>query len=305
MKLAIGGSLTPRHRSLPFNIATQGIDFGAANSCMAVWRDNEMIIVPYEQGQETTPSMMAFTDAGCLFGKAAKLQQRENVRNTIFDMKLLIGREYDHWAVQKAIKRLPFAVVEQDGRPVVEVEFRRSTQRFTPEAISSMILADMKARAELHFKLPVTEAVITVPVCFNDAQRRATRNAGVDAGFRVLRLLNDTTAASIAHGIGRQAGTLLVIDLGKSKAEVSLLNLTGRVFEVRAAAGGSHLGGTEFDSCLAVYLREELERKYGEQVPRDGPRFWSLWRRCELTSPPICLLISSPTANLTGSTSKL
>ena len=178
-----------------------GIDLGTTYSCVGVWQNERVEIIANDQGNRTTPSYIAFTDSERLIGDAAKNQAAMNPLNTIFDAKRLIGRKWNDECVQSDMKQWPFSVVEKEnGKPFVEVQYKEEQKSFRPEELSAMILTKMKETAEAFLNTKVTQAVITVPAYFNDAQRQATKDAGVIAGLEVLRIVNEPTAAAIAYG---------------------------------------------------------------------------------------------------------
>ncbi|KXN70038.1 heat shock protein 70, partial [Conidiobolus coronatus NRRL 28638] len=217
-----------------------GIDLGTTYSCVAVWEGERVEIIANEQGNRTTPSYVAFTEEERLIGDAAKNQSAMNPRNTVFDAKRLIGRRFDDESVKKDRAHWPFTVVEKDEQPLIEVSFKGETQQYTPQQISSMVLIKMKEIAEAKLGKDVKKAVITVPAYFNDAQRNATKDAGAIAGLEVLRIINEPTAAAIAYGLdtkNTEGKNVLIYDLGGGTFDVSLLNIEGGIFSVKATAG--------------------------------------------------------------------
>ncbi|KAL1972138.1 hypothetical protein VTN31DRAFT_7357 [Thermomyces dupontii] len=262
-----------------------GIDLGTTYSCVAVYDGNNVEIIANEQGSFTTPSYVSFTDKERLIGEAAKNQAAMNPRNTIFDSKRLIGRRFDDPTVQKDIESWPFKVVERDGNPVVEVEYLGETRTFSPQEISSMVLTKMKEVAETKLGKKVSKAVVTVPAYFNDNQRQATKDAGAIAGLNVLRIINEPTAAAIAYGLGSgksdKERNVLIYDLGGGTFDVSLLNIQGGVFTVKATAGDTHLGGQDFDANLLDYFKKEFQRKTGKDLSDDARALRRLRTACE------------------------
>lgn len=252
-----------------------GIDLGTTYSCVGVWQNDRVEIVPNDQGNRTTPSYVAFTDSERMIGDAAKNQTAMNPKNTVFDAKRLIGRKFSDQKVQEDIKDLSYKVVSgKSDKAVVEVEFKGDTKRFEPEEISSMVLTKMKETAETFLGKPVTDAVVTVPAYFNDSQRQATKDAASIAGLNCLRIINEPTAAAIAYGLDKDKSkemNVLIFDLGGGTFDVSLLTIEDGIFEVKATAGDTHLGGEDFDSRLVRHFIEEFKRK-NKKDPSDNPR---------------------------------
>ena len=224
-----------------------GIDLGTTYSCVGVWQNDRVEIIANDQGNRTTPSYVAFTDTERLIGDAAKNQVARNPANSIFDAKRLIGRKFNEPLVQKDIEHWPFKVeAGNDNKPVIVVKSKGEVKKFQPEEVSSMVLTKMKETAETYLGETVKNAVITVPAYFNDSQRQATKDAGAIAGLKVLRIVNEPTAAAIAYGLDKQNDgerNVLIFDLGGGTFDVSLLTLDGGFFEVKATAGDTHLGG--------------------------------------------------------------
>ena len=253
--------------SSPRRPSCTGIDLGTTYSCVGVWQNNTVEIIANDQGNRTTPSYVAFTETERLIGDAAKNQAAMNPHNTVFDAKRLIGRKASDATVVSDSKHWPFKVFGGAGdKCQIEVEYMGKTQRFAPEEISSMVLIKMKETAEAYLGSTVSKAVITVPAYFNDAQRQATKDAGTIAGLQVLRIINEPTAAAIAYGLNKSTQSkgeknVLIFDLGGGTFDVSLLTLDEGVFEVKATAGDTHLGGEDFDNRLVDYCVQEFKRK--------------------------------------------
>ncbi|WP_319412237.1 molecular chaperone DnaK [uncultured Cohaesibacter sp.] len=246
-----------------------GIDLGTTNSCVSIMDGKEPKVIENAEGARTTPSMIAFTEDGeRLAGQPAKRQAVTNPLNTLFAVKRLIGRRYDDPAVTKDKDLVPFKIVKGDnGDAWVEVE----GTKYSPSQVSAMILQKMKETAEDYLGEPVTQAVITVPAYFNDAQRQATKDAGKIAGMEVLRIINEPTAAALAYGLDKNDGkTIAVYDLGGGTFDVSVLEIGDGVFEVKSTNGDTFLGGEDFDMRLVDYLVEEFKKDSGIDLKRDN-----------------------------------
>jgi len=245
---------------------TIGIDLGTTNSCMAVLVDGQPVIIPNAEGERTTPSVVAFTQAGQrLIGTAAKQQQLANPQGTLSSIKRFMGRQWEEVSEEMAIAAYP---VEKGARGDVHISVEGV--RYTPQEISAMILQKLKADAEAYLGECVTQAVITVPAFFNDAQRKATRDAGRIAGLNVLRIINEPTAASLAYGLDKADDqTVLVFDLGGGTFDVSILGLGAGLFEVKATSGDNHLGGDNFDKAIVDWLLGEFHREQGVDLAAD------------------------------------
>ena len=241
-----------------------GIDLGTSNSVVAIFRNGRAEIIPNDSGNNTTPSIVAFDSDEILKGDSAKNQASQNPTNTIFDVKRLIGRKFSDKSVQSIIKHFPFKVVDGgDDKPVVEVQYQGKTKRFTPEEISSMVLLKMKEISEQFLGEPVTHAVVTVPAYFNDSQRQATKDAATIAGLNVLRIINEPTAAALAYGLGKKnEKNILIYDLGGGTLDVSILEVFANMFEVKATAGDTVLGGEDFDNKLVTHCLSEFCKKH-------------------------------------------
>ncbi|KAG8860207.1 70-kilodalton heat shock protein [Serendipita sp. 411] len=261
-----------------------GIDLGTTYSCVGVWQNDRVEIIANDQGNRTTPSYVSFSDTERLIGDAAKNQTALNPHNTVFDAKRLIGRKFDDAEVQSDIKHFPFKVINKASKPVIVVEYRGESKEFTPEEISSMVLLKMKETAESYLGGTVKDAVVTVPAYFNDSQRQATKDAGVISGLNVLRIINEPTAAAIAYGLDKKVEgerNVLIFDLGGGTFDVSLLTIEDGIFEVKATAGDTHLGGEDFDNRLVNFFVQEFKRKHKKDLSSNARALRRLRTACE------------------------
>ncbi|XP_059286761.1 heat shock 70 kDa protein-like [Lycium ferocissimum] len=264
-----------------------GIDLGTTYSCVGVWVNDRVEIIPNDQGNRTTPSYVAFTDTERLIGDAAKNQVAMNPHNTVFDAKRLIGRRFSDPSVQSDMKLWPFKVLAGPGeKPMIEVSYKGEKKQFSAEEISSMVLVKMKETAESFLGFKVKNAVVTVPAYFNDSQRQATKDAGAISGMNVLRIINEPTAAAIAYGLDKKASrrgeqNVLVFDLGGGTFDVSILTIEEGIFEVKATAGDTHLGGEDFDNRLVNHFVAEFRRKHKKDLSGNARALRRLRTACE------------------------
>ncbi|KAF4694503.1 70-kilodalton heat shock protein [Perkinsus olseni] len=263
-----------------------GIDLGTTYSCVGVWKNDAVEIIANDQGNRTTPSYVAFTDTERFVGEAAKNQVARNPENTVFDAKRLIGRKFDDPVVQRDMKLWPFKVLGgSDDKPIIEVHYKGEVKQFHAEEISSMVLMKMKETAEAFLGGKVSDAVVTVPAYFNDSQRQATKDAGSIAGLNVLRIINEPTAAAIAYGLdkkGEGEKNVLIYDLGGGTFDVSLLTIEDGIFEVKATAGDTHLGGEDFDNRILDFCMQDFKRKNrGHSIEGNQRAMRRLRTQCE------------------------
>jgi len=246
-----------------------GIDLGTTYSCVGVWKDGRVHIIPNDQGNRITPSYVAWSEDGeRLIGDAAKNQASLNPQNTVYDVKRFIGRRFTDKTVQHDKKLLPFNIINNKGKPSIEVEVKGETKVFAPEEVSAMVLTKMKQIAETYLGKTVTHAVVTVPAYFNDAQRQATKDAGTIAGLQVMRIINEPTAAAIAYGLDKKLKeqNILVFDLGGGTFDVTILTIDEGVFEVLATNGDTHLGGEDFDQRVMTHFISLIKQKYKKDI---------------------------------------
>ncbi|KAK8280492.1 hypothetical protein V6Z12_D09G178800 [Gossypium hirsutum] len=264
-----------------------GIDLGTTYSCVGVWQHDRVEIIANDQGNRTTPSYVGFTDTERLIGDAAKNQVAMNPLNTVFDAKRLIGRRFSDAAVQSDIKLWPFKVIPGSGdKPMIVVSYKGEEKQFAAEEISSMVLIKMREIAEAYLGFTVKNAVVTVPAYFNDSQRQATKDAGVIAGLNVMRIINEPTAAAIAYGLDKKATSVgeknvLIFDLGGGTFDVSLLTIEEGIFEVKATAGDTHLGGEDFDNRMVNHFVQEFKRKNKKDISGNPRALRRLRTSCE------------------------
>ncbi|KAK5581849.1 hypothetical protein RB653_003429 [Dictyostelium firmibasis] len=262
-----------------------GIDLGTTYSCVGVWQNDRVEIIANDQGNRTTPSYVAFNDTERLIGDSAKNQVAMNPVNSVFDAKRLIGRKFTDKEVQSDMKHWPFKVIPNEiNKPVIQVDYKGETKTFSPEEISSMVLLKMKETAENFLGKTVNNAVITVPAYFNDGQRQATKDAGTISKLNVQRIINEPSAAAIAYGLDKKGSgemNILIFDLGGGTFDVSLLTIDDGVFEVKATAGDTHLGGEDFDNRLVNHFVDEFKRKNKKDIMNNQRSIRRLRTACE------------------------
>lgn len=261
-----------------------GIDLGTTYSCVGVFENDRVEILANDQGNRTTPSWVAF-GAERLVGEAAKNQVTLNPTNTVFDAKRFIGRSFDDPTILKDIKNMSCNVMNRNNKPFFQVEYKDEVKEFAPEEISAMVLGKMKQIVDAYYGEEVIDCVITVPAYFNDQCRQATKDAGVIAGLNVLRIINEPTAAAIAYGIDKKDNTrernVLIFDFGGGTFDVSLLSVEGGIFEVKATAGDTHLGGEDLDHVLMDYCIQDFKKKSKLDVSGDKKALRRLHTACE------------------------
>lgn len=260
-----------------------GIDLGTTYSCVGVYKNGKVEIIANDQGNRITPSYVAFTDSERLIGDAAKNQATTNPKRTVYDVKRLIGRNFKDAEVQRDAKLVSYDIVDKSGKPYVQVNVNGEDKAFSSEEISAMILTKMKETAEAYLGKPIKNAVVTVPAYFNDAQRQATKDAGVIAGLNVVRIINEPTAAAIAYGLDKKGKeqNILVFDLGGGTFDVSILTIDSGVFEVLSTSGDTHLGGEDFDQRVMDYFIKLIKRKYKKDISDDARALQKLRREAE------------------------
>lgn len=260
-----------------------GIDLGTTYSCVGVFKNGGVEIIPNELGSRITPSVVSFTEEERLVGEAAKNEGPINPERTIYDVKRLIGRKFEDKEVQHDAKYLPFKIVNKDGKPYIRAMFHGEDKSFAPEEISSIILQKMKTIAENYLGYEVKNAVVTVPAYFSDSQRQATKDAGAISGLNVLRIINEPTAAAMAYGLedkGKES-TILVYDLGGGTFDVSILSIEDKVFEVLSTSGDTHLGGEDFDQRVLEYFLKLVKKKYDSDISSNKRAIQKLKREVE------------------------
>jgi len=260
-----------------------GIDLGTTYSCVGVYKNGRVEIIPNDQGNRITPSYVAWDGEERLVGDAAKNQATINPTRTVFDAKRLIGRQFGDKTVQDDMKLWPFKVINKASRPMIEIDFKDGNKQFSAEEVSAMVLSYMRKIAEDYLGQSVSSAVITVPAYFNDAQRQATKDAGTISGLNVKRIINEPTAAAIAYGLDKKGGeqNILVFDLGGGTFDVTALTIDNGVFEVLATNGDTHLGGEDFDQRVMAHFVKGFKKKYNKDLGTDKRALQKLRREVE------------------------
>ena len=253
------------------NCPVLGIDLGTTYSCVGIFKNGIVEIIPNEQGHRITPSVVSFTAEERLVGEAAKNMLFTNPEQTFYDIKRLIGRRFNEKTVQHDAKYLPFKILNKDGKVYVSANFKGEAKVFSPEEVSAMVLQKMKEIAESYLGQEVKNAVVTVPAYFNDSQRQATKDAGLIAGLNVQRIINEPTAAAMAYGLHKTGDeiTVLVFDLGGGTFDVSVLSIEDKIFEVISTSGDTHLGGEDFDQRVVDYYLTFIKRKHKKDISGD------------------------------------
>merc|ERR1719277_2835995 len=276
----IGGAAKEEEKKIDGPVI--GIDLGTTYSCVGIYKNGRVEIIPNDQGNRITPSYVAFTDDERLVGEAAKNQATINPSQTLFDVKRLIGRRFKDSAVQKDMKLLPFKIVDKSGKPFINVQVKGESKDMQPEEVSAMILTKMKETAENYLGKEVNHAVVTVPAYFNDAQRQSTKDAGTISGMNILRIINEPTAAAIAYGLDKKTEkNILVSDLGGGTFDVSLLTIDNGVFEVVATSGDTHSGGEDFDQRVMQHFMKVFKKKHSKDIANDKRAVQKLRREVE------------------------
>merc|ERR1711865_712480 len=262
-----------------------GIDLGTTYSCVGVYKNGRVEIIPNDQGNRITPSYVAFDGDERFIGDSAKNQAALNPTNTVFDIKRLIGRRFTDDTVQKDMKLLPFDIVDKETKPYVSVDVKGEMKSFSPEEISAMILGKMREIAESFLGKSIANAVVTVPAYFNDAQRQATKDAGTISSLNVLRIITEPTAAAIAYGLDKKSSgerNVLIYDMGGGTFDVSILTIEDGIFEVKATAGDTHLGGEDFDNRIVDFCMQDFKRKNrGKDLTGNNRALRRLRTQCE------------------------
>src|SRR3989338_234243 len=260
-----------------------GIDLGTTYSCVAVMLGDRVEIIPNSLGNRITPSFVAFTDNERLVGEAAKNQASNNHLRTLYDIKRIIGHHYSDNEIQHDLEDFPFTIIpDEHDSPLIQVKYHDKTQQFRPEQISALVLEKMKDTAETYLGKKVKKAVVTVPAYFKDAQKQATQHAAKIAGLDCLRIINEPTAACLCYGLEKsESGTILIFDLGGGTFDVSILEISKGLFEVKSTSGDTHLGGEDFDQRLLEYCCQDFHRRHGKDLHDNDKAIRRLLTACE------------------------
>lgn len=262
-----------------------GIDLGTVNSCIGIYKNGSVEIIPNDMGSRTTPSVVAFKDNERLIGQAAKNQSASNPKNTLFEVKRLIGRKFSDKVVQDDMKIWPYDVIKGDNdTPLIKVEYNNEKKTYRAEEISAMILSKLKQTAEAYLGYEVKKAVITVPAYFDNSQRESTKDAGTIAGLEVLRILSEPTASAIGYGLdkkGSEESHVLVFDFGGGTFDTSILAIDDGIIEVISTAGDTHLGGADIDNRLVNYFLLDIKKKYKIDISNNPKSMRRLLTACE------------------------
>ena len=274
-----------------------GIDLGTTYSCVGIWKNRKVEIVPNEIGERTTPSVVSFSNNCILVGKQAKKQITKNYNNTIYGIKRLIGRNYDDEIIQKDMKLWPFKLEkDENNKALICIEYKNKEEKYYPEQISAMILENIKKNAEVFLGEEVKDVVITVPAYFNNAQRQATIDAGKIAGLNVMKTINEPTAAAIAYGLNDHfegKRNICVFDLGGGTFDVTILEINNKKFTVKATGGDTHLGGEDFDNLLMKYCIEQFKNETDIDISDDQKALRRLKIACETVKTELSSLQES------------
>jgi len=274
-----------------------GFDIGTTTSCAAIWVNDKVEIIPdHQTGSRIIPSYVGFTDDEKLVGEPAKNQSTMNPKNTVYDAKRLIGRKFDDPTVASDSKLWSFKVTKDaNNKPLINVKHKNEDVQFHAEQISAMVIQRLKETTEAYIGKELKKVVITVPAYFNDAQRQATKDAGVIAGLEVLRIINEPTSAAIAYGLDKNNNdketNIIVFDCGGGTHDVSILTLDGGIFEVKATGGDTHLGGSDVDNIIVDYLCEDIKKKHKVDVKQNAKAL----KRLNIASEKAKINLSSST----------
>ena len=271
-----------------------GIDFGTTNSCVSVYKDGKFIVTPNDYNNTITPSYVTFTENCRLIGDEAKLNSIVYFENTVFDIKRLLGRSFNQ--IKSYTKLWPFTVISKSGKPYIKVKYKDEIKEYSPEEIAAMIIGKLKEHVEEYIDQEVSDAVITVPAYFCDAQRQAVKDAGTIAGLNVRRIINEPTAAAIAYGFKNKYNiekNVLVFDLGGGTLDVSILAIHDDTFDVKAIAGDPDLGGSDFDNRITMYCIQEFKKRYKNNCNTDITKNKKAIRRLKEKSEHVKQLLSS------------